>query len=257
VRSFGRSLLLFALVAACYASPARAQVNVESVRKQLDTKEFDTRLRFSLAGYAGNTQGIVLGTSALFGFHEGRHLGFATASADYAKFAGVVSVNKSFLHLRHNYELYDFMWWEEFGQLETDKFRRIQLRAVVGTGPRFKIWQSKQWMDLFAGFSYMLEHTSVDPSTEATEPATVHRLNTYVAFTGRPDERIVLSTILYYQPRFDQWNDAHLLNVFSVEFKVTELLQSRFDATTRYESKTPTGVKHGDLELKSSLELKW
>jgi hypothetical protein len=245
------------LVAACYARGAQAQVNVESVRKQLDEKSFGARIRLSLASYTGNTQGIILGTSGLVGVRDGPHLGFATASADYAKLGGITSVKKSFLHLRHNYELTDFMWWEEFGQLETDRFRRIQLRALVGTGPRFEIFKNKEWLDLFGGVSYMLEYTSVDASAEVTEPATVHRINTYIALTARPDERITLSTVMYYQPRFDDFHDAHLLNVSSVEFKVTELLQSRIDATSRYESKTPSGVKHADLELKSSLELKW
>jgi hypothetical protein len=34
-------------------------------------------------------------------------------------------------------------------------------------------------------------------------------------------------------------------------------LQTRMDATTRYESVVPTGVKRADLEFKSSLELKF
>jgi hypothetical protein len=37
----------------------------------------------------------------------------------------------------------------------------------------------------------------------------------------------------------------------------TPLLASRLDATTRYESVVPEGVKRADLEFKSSLELKF
>jgi len=63
--------------------------------------------------------------------------------------------------------------------------------------------------------------------------------------------------VLYYQPRFDDFTDAHVLDVSSVEFKVTPLLTSRLDATTRYESAVPVGVKRADMEFKSSLELKF
>lgn len=166
-------------------------------------------------------------------------------------------MKKSFAHLRHNYEFTDFFWWEEFVQSETDRFRRIQIRALLGTGPRFALFKSHKWLELHAGLSYMFEYTNIDPSAQILEPALVHRLKQYVAVVLRPDERIVLSTITYYQPRFDEWTDAHVLNVSSVEMKVTPLLNSRLDATTRYESVVPDGVKRTDLEFKSSLEFKF
>lgn len=151
----------------------------------------------------------------------------------------------------------DFFWWEEFVQSETDRFRRIQIRALLGTGPRFALFETHKWLNLYVGLAYMLEYTSIDPSAVILEPALVHRLSSYVALTMHPDDRIVFTTVSYYQPRFDEWTDAHFLNVSSVEFKVTPLLSSRIDATTRYESVVPLGVKRADLEFKSSLELKF
>jgi hypothetical protein len=198
-----------------------------------------------------------MGTSGLVGGRIGPNLGFAAASADYARLGGTTSVKKSFAHIRDNYEFTDFFWWEEFVQSETDRFRRIQIRALLGTGPRFALFESHKWVELHAGLSYMLEYTSIDPSAEILEPALVHRLNQYVALVLRPDERIVFSSITYYQPRFDEWTDAHVLNVSSVEMKVTPILNSRIDATTRYESVVAQGVKRADLEFKSSLELKF
>lgn len=237
---------------------ARAQVNIEAVRKQLTPdKNFGARVRFSLATYTGNTEGIIAGVSGLLGGRLRRHLGFAMASTDYARLGGATSMRKSFAHLRHNYELTKWIWWEEFAQSETDRFRRIQFRGLLGTGPRFEILKDKEWLDLFMGHSYMLEYTEVEPKESATEPPVVHRLNNYVALSLRPDDRILLGSILYYQPRFDEISDAHLLSVSSVEFKVTERLQSRMDLTTRYESRPPDGVKTTDVEFKSSLELKF
>ncbi|HEX4337084.1 MAG TPA: DUF481 domain-containing protein [Polyangiaceae bacterium] len=248
----------FVLACGLFGSRATlAQVNIESVRSQLDTSSFGARIRFSLSAYAGNTEGLVFGTSGIVGGRIGPNLGFATASADYARLGGTTSVKKSFVHLRHNYEFNDFFWWEEFAQSETDRFRRIEERALFGTGPRFALFKSRKWMDLYAGTSYMLEYTNIEPGNQILEPALVHRLNTYVALTARPDPRITITTIIYYQPRFDEFTDAHVLNVSSVEFKVTPLLTSRMDATTRYESVVPTGVKRADLEFKSSLELKF
>lgn len=243
-------LLLF------WVGRATAQVNIEPLRRQLDDSGFGARLRLSIAAYQGNTQGVITGISGLVGGRTESNLMFLAASADYAHLGGETSVKKSFVHLRHNYEFYRHLWWEEFLQSETDRFRRIGLRALAGTGPRFGLVRGEIF-ELYYGTSYMLEYTHVNEGTEVDEPALVQRWNNYLAIAYRPDERISISTITYYQPRFDEPSDAHLLNVTGLEFKVTNLLQTRMDATTRYESVTPERVKSTDLEFKSSLELKF
>lgn len=231
-------------------------MNVEPIRQQLAESGFGARLRLSLSAYQGNTQGLVAGASALLGGRSARHLGFLNASGDYAHFGSETTVHRSFVHLRHNYTLSSMLWWEEFAQSETDRFRRIRWRGLLGTGPRFGIFKTEM-AELYYGAAYMLEYTAVGSSTEYEEPRRVHRFSNYAALTLRPDERISLSTITYFQPRFDEPSDFRVLNVTGVEFKVTEMLQSRIDTTTRYESRTAEDVKSTDFEFKSSLELKF
>lgn len=245
-----------ALIVVGYSVPAAAQVNVEPIRQQLADSGFGARLRLSLSAYQGNTQGMVAGASALLGGRGERHLGFLNASGDYAHFGGETTVHKSFVHLRHNYKLSAISWWEEFVQSETDRFRRIRWRGLIGTGPRFALLKTEA-LELYYGASYMLEYTAVGSSTEYGEPRGVHRFNNYAALTFRAHERINLSTITYFQPRFDEPSDVRVLNVTGVEFQVTELLRSRIDTTTRYESRTAEDVKSTDFEFKSSLELKF
>jgi hypothetical protein len=229
---------------------------VEPIRQQLAESGFGARLRLSLSAYQGNTQGMVAGASALLGGRSERHLGFFNASGDYAHIGGETAVHKSFVHLRHNYQLYPFLWWEEFGQSETDRFRRVRWRGLLGTGPRFGLFREPA-AELYYGTAYMLEYTAVGSGAEYAEPRRVHRFSNYAALALRPDDRISFSTVTYVQPRFDELSDVRVLNVTGLEFKVTELLQSRIDTTTRYESRTPEGVKSTDFEFKSSLELKF
>jgi len=248
--------IVTALLALSISFPAHAQVNVEPIRRELAESGFGARLRLSLSTYQGNTEGIVAGAGALLGGRSERHLGFLNASADYAHIGGETAVYQSFVHLRHNYQLRRVLWWEEFAQSETDRFRRIRLRVLLGTGPRFGIFQEEA-AELYYGAAYMLEHTEIRSGTEFEQPRLVHRFSNYAALTVRPDDRIALSTVTYFQPRFDEASDMHVLNVTGVEFKITELLQSRIDTITRYESKTPDGVKSTDFEFKSSLELRF
>ncbi len=247
-------LLLFAYVSLS-TRRAQAQVNVEPLRQQVTARKFGAHISASTSTYAGNTQGVVFGGSALMGGRTARNFGYLDVSGDYSRLNATVSVAKWFAHLRHNFELRKGIWWEEYGQIESDRFRRVQLRELLGTGPRVALWQSEAF-ELFVGISYLFEHTQLDSAdVGARGQGTVERLSTYVAATFKPDDRILLSTVDYVQPRATRFADYKLLSVSSVAFTITTHLQSRIDVTARYESFTPSDVKGADLELKSSLQL--
>jgi hypothetical protein len=243
------------LVLASWGRPASAQVNVEPLRQQVAEQGFGARLRASVASYAGNTRGVIFGSSALVGVDGRRNFAFVSLSGDYSKLNGVVSVAKWFGHVRHDYQLNGFLWWEEYAQIESDRFRRVELRELVGTGPRFGLFQ-RAYLQIFYGASYMYEHTDLDTNASGGRgEGGAHRFSNYLSATLRAQERIVLSSVTYVQPRFDEPTDATVLSVNSAEFVVTKRLRSRIDATYRYDSVTPPDVRRSDLELKSALEL--
>lgn len=237
------------------AREVRAQVNVEPLRQQVTARRFGAHIAASTDAYAGNTQGVVFGSSALLGGRTERNFGYLDLSGDYSKLGGLVSVAKWFAHLRHNFELGRSAWWEEYAQVESDRFRRVQVRELLGTGPRLALFQSEPF-ELFIGTSYLLEHTALNTSDIAPRgQGTVERLSNYIALTFKPDQRILLSSVDYVQPRIDQVSDYKILSVSSASFTITTHLQSKLDATARYESVTPSDVRRADLELKSSLQV--
>jgi len=235
--------------------PARAQVNVEPLRQQVTERKFGARIDVSTTTYAGNTQGVVFGGAALLGGRTARNFGYLDLSGDYSKLGGLVSVAKWFAHLRHNFELGPGTWWEEYAQIESDRFRRVQLRELFGVGPRFRLVHTKPF-EVFLGASYMLEHTELDSGDpDPLGQGTFERWSNYVALTYKPDERILLSSVNYIQPRIDRFADYKVLSVSSAGFTITKHLQSHIDATARYESAVPSDVRRADLEFKSSLEV--
>ena len=251
---------LFALfapfvVALSFSSRASAQVNVEPLRQQVTERRFGARINASTTTYAGNSQGVVLGAAALLGGRTERNFGYLDVSGDYSRLAGVVSVAKWFAHLRHNFQLNPDMWWEEYGQLESDRFRRVQLRELVGVGPRFRLLHHEIF-ELFFGTSYMVEHAELDSADRDPEgQGTFERWSNYLAATLKPDERVLISTVTYLQPRISQFSDYKVLSVSGADFRITTYLHSRIDVTARYESFAPSDVRHSDLEFKSSLEV--
>ncbi len=234
---------------------AEAQVNVEPLRQQVTDHKFGARIDASTTTYAGNTQGVVFGGAALLGGRTERNFGYLDLSGDYSKLGGIVSVAKWFAHLRHNFELGPGTWWEEYAQIESDRFRRVQLRELFGVGPRVRVVHTKPF-ELFLGSSYMVEHTELDSGDpDPRGQGTFERWSNYIALTYKPDERILLSSVNYVQPRIDEFSDYKLLSVSSAGFTITKHLQSHIDCTARYESVVPSDVRRADLEFKSSLEV--
>lgn len=252
-----RTLLALALSAALLA-PGRthAQVNVEPLRREIATEGAAAQLAGSIATYLGNTEGVTLGGTALIGGRHGRHFGYASGSADYAHLGGATQAAKAFGHVRHNYRLLPFVWSELFAQMEADRFRRIALRELYGAGPRFRLSQSSE-LSTFYGSAYMLEYTRLSESAGLVDRSDIaHRFSNYVALVWTPDQRTTLSETLYLQPRFDQFADFHVLSVLNLEFKITDRLSSRVDATLRYDSRHAPEVKPHDLEIKNSIGLR-
>lgn len=248
-------LLVLLLVASTPA--AKAQVNIEPYRQQVAEQGFGAGVRASMASYAGNTRGVIFGSAGLVGVHGPRNFAFLTLSGDYARLNGEVSVAKWFGHLRHEYRLLGWLAWEEYAQIESDRFRHVKLRELVGTGPRFTLAHTDPFQ-LYYGASYMFEHTNLDTTSLAGRgEGGAHRFSNYLSAVLRAHERITLSSVTYYQPRFDEPSDFIVLSVNGADFAITPLLHTRIDAISRYDSITPPDVHSADLELKSSLELRF
>jgi hypothetical protein len=235
--------------------PASAQVNVEPLRKQLKESGFGARVSGSLSGFAGNTQGVIFGSAGLVGMHGERQLGLVALSGDYARLNHVVSVARWFGHARYNLELNDDVWWELFGQLESDRFRRVAFRRLLGTGPRVQLFGSEP-LQVFYGAAYMLEHVNLETrQAHAAGEGSAHRFSNYASITLRAHPKISVTSVTYVQPRVDRPSDVKLLNVSQSDFEITGKLHSRVDVTVRYDTTGPPDLSRTDLELKNVLEL--
>jgi hypothetical protein len=257
-RAGGRQklLALIWLASLCLPRSLNAQVNVEPLRREIASTGAAAHLAGSITSYLGNTEGVTLGGIALIGGRHGRHMGYATGSADYSHLGGNIQAAKAFGHIRHNYQLLPYMWSELFAQMEADRFRRISLRELFGAGSRFRISESSE-LNCFYGTAYMLEYTRLSPNAGPADRSTLaHRSSNYLSLTWTPDQRTTLSETFYVQPRFDDFSDAQLLSVMSLEFKISAWISSRIDASLRYDSRHPPEVKAYDLEIKNLLDFR-
>jgi hypothetical protein len=232
-------------------------VNVEGLRKSLTQPGVHGKLGGSITTYNGNTTGTELGGAALIGLRHDRHLMYLSTSANYSNLGGEVRVANAFAHLRYNYTLSERLAAELFAQTESDRFRRVRLRSLLGAGPRFTLVQGET-VSLFYGLSYMFEHTTLGESIadQPVRPNDVHRINNYAALLIVLDpDRAQLANTLYLQPRADDLRDVRLLDVLSLEVSITGTISASLQGTLRYESPVPQSLKRADLMVKNMLGL--
>ncbi|MCR6721248.1 MAG: DUF481 domain-containing protein [Chitinophagaceae bacterium] len=213
-RLFILSILIF-----LYSFGQAQVVNIESSRIQTDTVGW--------AGSGGAAVSVTKNTQQVVTIDIEAHLQYKTEKSlwlilgDYGFLKGGSEkfLLNSFGHLRFNHKLNKWIRWEAFTQVQSNHIMQIRSRYLTGTGPRFKL-VSKPKFRLYAASLAMFEH-----ETEKTKPAIVHnniRSSSYISFTVLPTENIELVSTTFYQPLYNNFQDARIFNQTSFTISATE-----------------------------------
>jgi len=250
-----RTAFALGTAAALLPLAAQAQVNTEILRKRIKDRGFTLVLEGTFDGHTGNTQGLSADGLVGGGFASGEHRVFAFGSADYTRLNGTLGVNKSFAHLRYDYALSPFVSWEAFAQAQSDQLQALQIRDLLGTGPRFGVYQDKR-LGIFVGVACMLEHDTYDePVGPGLAVSVQARFSSYVAVTAVLNDGIQVVTTTYVQPRMGLARDVRVESESGFVFKVSKALSTSVTLTTHFNGTPPPGVLSTDSELKNILTL--
>jgi len=167
-------------------------------------------------------------------------------SAEQEKFS-----NSGFGHLRYNHKFGKSIRWEVFTQLQYNALTKIKKRAIVGSGPRFKLTQFEK-ARFYLGLAYMFEYE------EDTDPKFIHRdqrISSYFTFSLFPEELVTLTSTTYGQPLLADFKDFRLTNETNLSLEVTKKLI--FNSTFKYafDSRPPVGVPRNIYSFSNGLEL--
>lgn len=237
---------------------AQAQVNVEQLRGDYREGPARAQLEASFTGRTGNVQSFEAGGGAIGAARLGRHGFFGSSRADYARFNHTTTVSKSFIHLRYELHLLSWLSAEVYVQQQQDKFQRLLLRELVGTGPRF-VFVDEEDLKIAYGASYMFEYERIAVAEGAADaPMTFsHRFSNYLTSTWKPDSRVTATSTVYVQPRWDAFDDTRVLFETAISTAIAKRLALKFLATVRYDSAPPTTVKTTDAEVRNAIVLKF
>jgi hypothetical protein len=238
---------------------AHAQiVNVQNaLAKPPETDDEIGQLEIKLDWREGNNRLLDVGAAGSLIVKRGRLLALAIARGEYGRGNDATFKQRTFEHLRARITI-DCRWkWEAFGQHELDRFRRLTVRALAGTGPALQIVNSDP-VSVIAGASYMFEYERLDQragTMDAGDRTVFHRASMYVTGTEKVGETVAVAQTFYLQPRFDEPTDLRLLGELSLTSKLSKHVALTDAFIVAYDSRPPDGIRRYDTQLRIALLL--
>lgn len=191
-------------------------VNIESSRMQSDTVGWLGNIG---AGFrlTDNSQRITqINLRSHVQYKTQKDIWLIIANYGLLKAGGSKFLKYKFGHLRYNRKINSFLRWEVFAQAQDNFVTNIAARYLFGTGPRFKIADTKSF-HLYAASLVMYEYEE-----ELTAPRVFHndiRNSSYISFTVKVNQVVELISTTFYQPLLKKMKDYRILNETSLRIK--------------------------------------
>ena len=268
IHPFGLTTLI---LAGCLtlAAPAHAIVNVLPLVSSKDAKGFLGRLEASLKVNYGNSNLIQTSGKAQLGYRLDKHLFLAVGSANYG-LGGSLNENtevvwedspiiwNTFEHLRYRYHWRDWLAFEGFVQHQYDKNKRLELRALVGGGTRFRVDLGDS-AEMALGTTLMFEHEVEDTGDSgATIDTSLLRASCYIRVLSTLNDHVSWQGTVFVQPRLDRLGtddplDLRVLAEAALISKLAEAFSLKTSLNWSYDSLPPETVRTSDLTTSVAL----
>lgn len=243
-------MLLMGTLGTC-VSMAQAQIiNVEDKRKQkTDTVAWHETVELGVNLFQNTERVFSVQAAAQVEFVFHNKLLLSITSGTFVRAGEEDFVNQGYQHLRYNSSINDWLTFELFGQVQYNEQARIKIRALGGSGFRFRILEKENERAHF-GLSYMYEYDEESVSDIVRQDS---RLNTYLSFSLSPADFFTLASTTYFQPLFRQFNDYRLSSSSSAIFEFNDRLSFRTRFTIAYDSRASAGAPATIYALRNSL----
>jgi len=231
-------------------------VNIEAMRARNADRE-GTHGYVDGSFYLGGTQNLLLrlNGSANIRHGAGRETYYAITSANFSTRLGgdnLLFEQNGFLHGRYNYR-FDSVWTAEaFFQWQSNIPMRIAQRYNIGVGPRYRAIHTDR-SEFFLSPHIMYE-LDVDYVTGAVE--SVMRMSTYAALNLHLGEKVRWNSVLYYQPKFGQWEDVRMTFDTRISTPISPQLNLVISGNLRYDA-FPSGTDVPQFTFGSSTGLSY
>jgi len=238
-------LTLFIFFTSIYIGNAQF-INAEALRNNKDSTGFSGTigLNFDLVK---NTKNILaFGNTIFVKYKNKKHMAFFINYLSYKKINDDDIINKGTQHLRYNYEITNIITWEVFAQLHYNTISKIDKRQLFGSGARFRLIKTKKYAS-FLGTVLMFEHEVIDAKPNITNDD--FRLSTYIVFKLNPKPNFSFSSVNFYQPRIDKFNDYRLHSINTLTFNLFKNFNANMTYAIHYDAFPAGGVPNTQYEF--------
>jgi putative salt-induced outer membrane protein YdiY len=254
-----RAFVIVSILTVAAPDAAAGIVNVQSILAAEAPEGWSGSISGSADVRRGNIDLLLLGATPLVRYRTGDHLMIGTGRAELGRTgagdAEATFIKKTFAHLRYRYTIEQWLLGEVFAQHEYDEFRRIELRALVGAGPKLGL-VSTDSLRVGLGVAYMLEYERLDEQAglgDSGADDVQHRASSYLTANYKLDDRVDLVNTFYAQPRLDAASDTRLLDDAAIIVKLTDKVAMTTSFTVSWDNRPPETVEKTDTTLKSTV----
>jgi len=246
-----KTLAVFLLGLLIATSVGAQVVNVEKKRSQDSTKKFQGFIYIG-ANFTENKNSVFQGYDKVQVQYQpnSNNLFLLLNEMTMMRVDEESFLDDGFVHLRYNHR-FPKRWLilEAFTQYQYDKALNVDSRLLAGIGPRWAIYD-RDSIDLFLGTLTMYEReqrTEVDSATEK------HRFASYLSANWTFGKKKSLSSIIYYQPRYTDFNDYRVSGEASLKIGFGKKFFYQVTYQVKFDENPPEGVQKFNSSLKNKI----
>jgi hypothetical protein len=237
-------------------------VNTEKLRLTGKEKTFQTIADFNF-GLSRNKAGqtLRLGAQTRLEYEKGKNKWMLLGAYNLTQFLNVddpdavpkTFANNTFGHLRYNRKINQWLTWEAFTQGQWDEIQEINLRYLIGTGPRFRIAKNEK-SHFYIGTLYMLEYEETSPEG-LKETNRDQRLSTYLSAAWLVNDMISINHVTYFQPNLSDFSDFRISSETNLSVKINDYVALKTYFQFIYDSRPPITVPKSMYVLTNGLSV--
>lgn len=173
---------------------------------------------------------------------------------NYSVGGAKVYAHSLLFHLRYNrYFRKDIRWvmWELYAQSQLNPLLSQRIRAVAGTGPRFRLLGNRKYR-IYTGISYMYEYEEIISNMTIERN---HRGSAYLSWAFKPLPHFTFSGSTYIQPLLTNFADYRISGQYLLLFKIIKRMNFKFEFGFLYDSRPPMDVRNFIFNAQAGIQI--
>lgn len=225
-------------------------INIESKRMKTDTTGWAGEASFTVDVVKYSDYIVNLGVSSHLQYKHKKFIALLLSDYVLVKSAGEHLINTGYAHLRYGRKITPLLTWEVFTQAQFNQILDVGLRTLVGTGPRYKFYDTDNFR-IYAGTDYMYEY---EENVAKTVFYRDHRSSSYLTFTIDFKKFTFVHTT-YYQPLFKKLKDYLVASQNKIYFELFKGLSFTAEFNYRYDSNPEPTIPKSTYVLTNGIAL--